>query len=41
MENTKFTFADVLKILWIVVKAAVVIFAIFQASNVTVLYQGF
>lgn len=33
---------DVLiKVVWLGIKAAIVIFAIFQASNVTVLYQGF
>lgn len=29
------------KIIWIAIKCAIVIFAIFQATNVTVLYQGF
>ena len=32
---------DAVRILWLALKAAVVLFAIFQASNVTVLYQGF
>ena len=32
---------DLMKVVWLSIKAAVVIFAIFQASNVTVLYQGF
>ena len=30
-----------MQIVWIALKCAIVIFAIFQASNVTVLYQGF
>lgn len=29
------------QILWISLKVAIVVFAIFQASNVTILYQGF
>lgn len=32
---------DIATILWMAVKIAIVIFAIFQATNVTVLYQGF
>lgn len=32
---------DAVKLLWLAVKTAVVLFAIFQATNVTVLYQGF
>lgn len=31
----------ILKLLWIAVKAAIVVFAIFHATNVSVLYQGF
>lgn len=33
--------SDIIKIVWISIKVAVVLFAIFQASNVTILYQGF
>jgi len=29
------------KIIWIAFKVAIVVFAIFQATNVTILYQGF
>lgn len=29
------------KLAWIGVKIAIVLFAIFQASNLTILYQGF
>lgn len=29
------------KIAWIAIKCTIVLFAIFQATNVTVLYQGF
>ena len=29
------------KIIWVSFKVAIVAFAIFQASNVTILYQGF
>lgn len=29
------------QILWIALKLAIVVFAVFQASNVTILYQGF
>jgi len=32
---------DVFRVLWLVIKLAVVLFAIFIATNVTVLYQGF
>jgi hypothetical protein len=32
---------DGLKIIWLSLKLAIVLFAIFQASNVTILYQGF
>lgn len=34
-------FKDIVNILWLAVKIAIVIFAIFQATNVTVLYQSF
>ncbi|MDD3412977.1 MAG: hypothetical protein PHY47_03155 [Lachnospiraceae bacterium] len=30
-----------LKIIWLALKLAIVLFAIFQASNATILYQGF
>ena len=39
--NEKFTFKDWLKIIWIGLKVAVVIYAVFQVSNFTILYQGF
>lgn len=32
---------DGIKIFWLAFKTAVVLFAIFHATNVTVLYQGF
>lgn len=32
---------DIAKLIWIGFKIAVVVFAIFQATNVTILYQGF
>lgn len=32
---------DGLKIVWIGIKVAIVLFAVFQATNVTILYQGF
>jgi len=45
MEETyrkeKLNMADVAKLLWIAIKLGVAIFAIFHASNVTILYQGF
>lgn len=45
MEETtreeKIKSADVARLLWIAIKLGVAIFAIFHASNVTILYQGF
>ena len=42
MENMdKFEAKDILKILWMALKLAIVLFAIFHATNVTVLYQSF
>lgn len=32
---------DGLKIFWLALKVAVVLFAVFHATNVTILYQGF
>ncbi len=32
---------DPVKLVWLGIKLAIVLFAIFQATNVTVLYQGF
>ena len=32
---------DGLKIVWLALKLTIVLFAIFQASNATILYQGF
>lgn len=29
------------RVIWVAFKVAIVVFAIFQASNVTILYQGF
>ena len=37
--NDKMKF--VLRILWIALKLAVAIFAVFNATNVNILYQGF
>lgn len=37
MNNTQI----IVKIIWMAIKLAIVVFAIFQASNVTILYQGF
>ncbi len=37
----KFEPKDILKILWMALKLAIVLFAIFHATNVTVLYQSF
>lgn len=39
--NERFEAKDILKILWIGLKAAIVIYAVFQVSNLTILYQGF
>ena len=39
--DEKICFKDVLKIIWMGLKTAVVIYAVFQASNLTILYQGF
>lgn len=32
---------DMLKLIWLGFKAAMVIYAVFQVSNLTILYQGF
>ena len=39
--NERLSARDVIKIIWMGFKVAVVIYAVFQASNLTVLYQGF
>ena len=39
--NERFEAKDILKILWIGLKTAIVIYAVFQVSNLTILYQGF
>ncbi len=39
--DERFDIKDILKIVWMGFKAAVVIYAVFQASNLTILYQGF
>lgn len=40
MEN-RLNAKDCLKIVWMGIKVAIVLYAIFQASNLTILYQGF
>ncbi len=40
MED-RITVNDILRIIWMGLKTAVVIYAVFQASNLTILYQGF
>ena len=37
----KFSGKDILRIIWMGIKLAIVIYAIFQTSNLTILYQGF
>lgn len=32
---------DIVKLIWLGTKLAIVIFAIFHATNVSILYQGF
>lgn len=39
--NERIGIKDVLKIIWMGFKVAVVVYAVFQASNLTILYQGF
>lgn len=39
--NEKITFGAVLKYIWLAVKIAIVLFAIFHSTNVSVLYQSF
>ncbi len=39
--SEKLTFKDWLKIIWLGLKLAIVIYAVFQVSNFTILYQGF
>ena len=39
--DERFDARDVIKIIWMGFKVAVVIYAVFQASNLTILYQGF
>lgn len=42
MENKKSRYLqDAGKILWLTIKLTVVLYAVFQATNVTILYQGF
>lgn len=41
MNNLFEKMPTIIKIIWLALKCAIVIFAIFQATNVTVLYQGF
>lgn len=36
-----FTFRDILKLVFMGIKIAIVIYAIFDVSNLTILYQGF
>lgn len=37
----KWSGKDILRIVWMGIKLAIVIYAIFQTSNLTILYQGF
>lgn len=41
MKNKLSNLPISLKIVWMAIKLAIALFAIFQASNVTILYQGF
>jgi len=40
MED-RFNIKDILKIAWMGIKIAIVVYGVFQASNLTILYQGF
>lgn len=37
----RFGAKDFAKVIWMGIKVAVVIYAIFQVSNISILYQGF
>jgi|GEM_PF-3999683 len=39
--DERITAKAVLKYIWLAIKIAVVLFAVFQATNVSVLYQSF
>ena len=39
--DDKFDLKDIFRIVWMGFKTAVVIYAVFQAFNLTILYQGF
>ncbi len=41
LMDERFDARDVIKIIWMGFKVAVVIYAVFQDSNLTILYQGF